>query len=42
MTAKENLAWAKSRPDSFVRFVGIAELLGVLGMILTMLTGILP
>jgi uncharacterized membrane protein YphA (DoxX/SURF4 family) len=40
--AKESLPWAKSRPDGFVRFIGISELLGALGMILPMLTGILP
>ena len=40
--AKEQLPWAKERPDSFVRFVGISELLGALGLILPLLTGILP
>jgi putative oxidoreductase len=39
--AKEQLPWAKNRPDSFVRFVGISELLGALGLILPMVTGIL-
>ena len=40
--AKETLPWAKGRSDAFVRFVGISELLGALGMVLPMLTGILP
>lgn len=40
--AKEQLPWAKERPDNFVRFIGTVELLGALGMILPMLTGILP
>jgi len=40
--AKETLPWAKDRSDNFVRFVGISELLGALGMILPILTGILP
>jgi len=40
--AKETLPWAKGRSDAFVRFIGISELLGALGMVLPMLTGILP
>jgi uncharacterized membrane protein YphA (DoxX/SURF4 family) len=40
--AKETLPWAKERSDTFVRFVGISELLGALGMFLPLLTGILP
>lgn len=40
--AKEQLPWAKNRSDSFVRFVGISELLGALGLILPLVTGILP
>lgn len=40
--AKEMLPWAKDRTDAFVRFVGISELLGTLGMFLPILTGILP
>jgi uncharacterized membrane protein YphA (DoxX/SURF4 family) len=39
--AKEQLPWAKNRSDGFVRFVGISELLGALGLILPLLTGIL-
>jgi hypothetical protein len=40
--AKETLPWAKDRSNAFVRFVGVSELLGALGMFLPMLTGILP
>jgi uncharacterized membrane protein YphA (DoxX/SURF4 family) len=40
--AKEQLPWAKRHSDNFVRFVGTAELLGAKGLILPMLTGILP
>ena len=40
--AKETLPWAKESSDIFVRFVGISELLGALGMFLPILTGILP
>ena len=36
------MAWARDRSESFVRFVGISELLGALGVVLPMLTGILP
>ena len=40
--AKEQLSWAKKHSDNFVRFVGTAELLGAMGMLLPMLTGVLP
>lgn len=40
--AKETLPWAKERSNGFVRFVGTSELLGVLGLILPLVTGILP
>jgi uncharacterized membrane protein YphA (DoxX/SURF4 family) len=36
------MPWAKDRSDAFIRFVGISEVLGALGMILPLLTGILP
>jgi uncharacterized membrane protein YphA (DoxX/SURF4 family) len=44
MTAKtqEQMVWAKRHPQNYVRFVGTAELLGALGLILPLLTGILP
>lgn len=40
--AKEQMPWAGNRSDNFVKFVGIAELLGALGLILPLLTGVLP
>jgi uncharacterized membrane protein YphA (DoxX/SURF4 family) len=40
--AKTTLTWAKDRSDGFVRFVGISELLGALGLIFPLVTGILP
>jgi uncharacterized membrane protein YphA (DoxX/SURF4 family) len=40
--AKEQMPWAKNRSDGFIRFVGISELLGAIGLILPLLTGILP
>ena len=40
--AKEQMPWAKERSDGFVRFVGISELLGALGLILPLVTGVLP
>jgi uncharacterized membrane protein YphA (DoxX/SURF4 family) len=35
------MTWAHDAKDSFIRFIGTAELLGALGLILPMLTGIL-
>lgn len=40
--AKESMPWAKESSDAFIRFVGISELLGAVGMLLPILTGILP
>jgi putative oxidoreductase len=40
--AQKQLSWAKERPKGFVRFVGTAEILGALGIVLPLLTGILP
>ena len=39
---KEQMPWAKKHSVNFIRFVGISELLGAIGLILPMLTGILP
>jgi uncharacterized membrane protein YphA (DoxX/SURF4 family) len=36
------MTWAKDRSHGFIRFVGTSELLGALGLILPLLTGILP
>ena len=41
-TTREKMAWAKDRSENFIRFVGIAELLGAIGIVLPILTGILP
>jgi len=40
--AQKRMPWAKERPKSFVRFVGTAEILGALGLVLPLFTGILP
>lgn len=40
--ARENMTWTQGRSDGFVRFVGTSELLGALGLILPLVTGILP
>jgi uncharacterized membrane protein YphA (DoxX/SURF4 family) len=39
---RPTMTWTQGRSDAFVRFVGISELLGALGMVLPMVTGILP
>ncbi|WP_018690412.1 DoxX family protein [Ahrensia kielensis] len=36
------LAWAENAPIAFVRFIGIAELLGIIGLILPAATRIMP
>jgi hypothetical protein len=36
------ISWAKDVPAPLVRFIGVAETLGALGLILPTLTGILP
>jgi putative oxidoreductase len=36
------IAWAKDIPAPLVRFIGVAETLGALGLILPALTGVLP
>jgi hypothetical protein len=40
--AKEKMAWTNGRSDNFIRFVGIAELLGAVGVVLPMVTGFMP
>jgi hypothetical protein len=40
--AQKQMPWAKDRPNGFVKFVGTAEILGALGIVLPLLTGILP
>lgn len=39
---KKNMAWTAEAPAWLVRFIGIAELLGALGLILPQLTRIVP
>jgi uncharacterized membrane protein YphA (DoxX/SURF4 family) len=36
------MTWAHRQPDSYIRFVGTVEVLGALGLILPLVTGILP
>jgi uncharacterized membrane protein YphA (DoxX/SURF4 family) len=38
----KRITWAKDVPVSLVRFIGVVEILGALGLILPALTGILP
>ena len=40
--AKDKMPLAKDRTENFIRFVGIAELLGAIGVVFPMLIGILP
>ena len=39
---KKNMGWVATFPPAFVRFVGIAEILGGIGLILPAVTHILP
>jgi uncharacterized membrane protein YphA (DoxX/SURF4 family) len=39
---KKNMAWVGNVPAGLVRLIGIAELLGALGLILPVATGIVP
>ncbi len=41
-TLKKNMAWVNNFPAAFVRFIGAAELLGAIGLILPAVTGIAP
>jgi|SRR5688572_27580859 len=36
------MTWAQGKSDNYLRFIGIAELLGAIGLILPLVTGILP
>jgi uncharacterized membrane protein YphA (DoxX/SURF4 family) len=38
----KRMHWVKQVPSSVVRFIGVAEILGALGLILPLATGILP
>jgi uncharacterized membrane protein len=37
-----SIPWARAVPRPFLRFIGVSELLGAVGLVLPMLTGILP
>ena len=38
----KSMAWVRAVPPAFVRFIGVAEVLGAIGIILPLATGILP
>jgi uncharacterized membrane protein YphA (DoxX/SURF4 family) len=40
--ARTSMSWAGRHPEGYVRLVGGSELLGALGLVLPLLTGILP
>lgn len=40
--ANPQMTWAQDKQDGYIRFVGISELLGAMGLIIPSLTGILP
>ena len=39
-TLKKNMIWANDLPAALVRFIGVAELLGAIGLIVPAVTGI--
>jgi len=39
-TVRKNMPWASDVPAPFVRFLGVAEMLGAIGLILPAITGI--
>lgn len=39
-TLKKNMTWANDLPAALVRFIGVAELLGAIGLIVPAVTGI--
>ncbi len=41
-TLSKRMAWVSSLPVAFVRFIGVAEMLGAIGLILPLVTDILP
>jgi putative oxidoreductase len=38
----KRMAWVRNTPETLVRFIGVAEVLGAIGIILPLLTNILP
>jgi putative oxidoreductase len=41
-TLSKSMAWVRAVPAGLVRFIGIAEVLGALGLILPMITNVAP
>ena len=41
-TLSKRVSWIGTVPAGLVRFIGVAEMLGAIGLILPLLTGILP
>lgn len=37
---EKRMAWVKATPDALVRFIGVAEILGAIGLIVPAITGI--
>lgn len=40
--ADKNMTWAQDKTDNYIRFIGVAELLGAVGLIVPLVTGIFP
>lgn len=40
--ARSQMAWMTSLPDNVLRFIGVSEIMGGIGLILPAVTGILP
>jgi uncharacterized membrane protein YphA (DoxX/SURF4 family) len=40
--ANKMSAWAQDRSNGYLRFIGVSELLGAVGLVVPMLTGTLP
>lgn len=40
--ADARMTWAQDKTDGYIRFIGVAELLGAIGLILPLITGIFP
>jgi len=40
--AKEKMPWTNGRSNNFIRFIGIVELLGAVGIVLPMVLNIMP
>lgn len=36
------MTWAHGQADNYIRFIGVVELLGAIGLILPLITGVLP